>query len=58
MISGYGPHTAVPNLKSPLFRLLASFADNIHWILEHVGLYEFAPNSWIIKEFAKDVCVR
>ena len=58
LMVGYGPHTAVPHLTSPLFRLLALFSSDIHWLLEHIGLYQFAPSNWLTRALADQVCDR
>ena len=58
LMVGYGPHTAVPHLKSPLFRILSLFAHDLDWIFHEVGLYEFGPSNWLIKLVADEVCDR
>ena len=55
---GYGPHTAVPHLTSPLFRIMSLFAHDIDWLFNEVGLYEFGPSNWLIKLLADEVCDR
>lgn len=56
LMVGYGPHTTVPHLKSPLFRLLSTFSHDVDWILNAIGLYEFGPSNWFLKLLADEVC--
>ena len=58
LMVGYGPHTSVPHLTSPLFRLLSLFSSDIQWLLEHIGLYQFAPSNWLTQLLADQVCDR
>ena len=55
---GYGPHTVVPHIQSYLFRLLALFSGDIQWLMDHVGLFQFAPSNWLMKIVADRVCDR
>jgi len=56
LMVGYGPHTVVPNMISPVFSVMSHFADDIQWILENLGLYEFLPSNWLIEWMATAVC--
>jgi len=58
LMVGYGPHTVIPNLFSPLFRIMSEFSDDIHWLLDHAGLYDFAPSNWLVRYLADEVCDR
>ena len=58
LMVGYGPHTSVPHLSSPLFRFLARFSGSIHWLLQEIGMYEFMPSSWLVHALAEKVCDR
>merc|ERR1711892_145178 len=56
LMVGYGPHTVVPNMISPVFSVMSHFADDIQWILENLGLYEFLPSNWLIEWMATAAC--
>lgn len=56
LMVGYGPHTIVPNLVSPIFKLLTNYMDDLQFILEHLGIYDFMPSNWLIQWLASEVC--
>merc|ERR1739838_1008706 len=56
LIVGYGAHTAVPNLTSPVFRLMSMFSNNFQWIMDHLGVYEFVPSNWLINWISAQFC--
>eukprot|EP00092_Neocalanus_flemingeri_P040675 GFUD01044286.1.p1 GENE.GFUD01044286.1~~GFUD01044286.1.p1 ORF type:complete len:433 (+),score=113.78 GFUD01044286.1:321-1619(+) len=56
LMVGYGPHTIVANMISPVFGLMSQFANDIQWILDYLGLYEFLPSNWLIEWWAAKVC--
>jgi len=56
LMIGYGAHTVVPNIVSPIFEILNRFAGDIEWISEHLGIYEVAPSNWLMDWFASEVC--
>ena len=58
LMVGYGPHTAVPNLSSKIFRVLANYSGSLSWLFQQVGLYEFMPSSWLVRALAEKVCDR
>lgn len=56
LMVGYGPHTIVPHMTSPIFTLMAKYMDNLEFILEHLGIYEFAPSNWLMQWLASEIC--
>jgi len=56
LMVGLGPHTVIPHLTSPLFRLLATWAPELDWILQDLGVRQFAPSSWLTRWLARKVC--
>ena len=45
LMVGYGPHTVVPNMISPVLSLMANFSHDIQWFLDYLGLYDFLPSN-------------
>lgn len=56
LMVGYGAHTKVPHMYSPLFRLLADYVKDIRWLMEALGLHQFLPSSWLMDWVASKVC--
>eukprot|EP00092_Neocalanus_flemingeri_P025080 GFUD01027196.1.p1 GENE.GFUD01027196.1~~GFUD01027196.1.p1 ORF type:complete len:433 (+),score=105.33 GFUD01027196.1:337-1635(+) len=56
LMVGYGAHTAVPHITSPVFKLLAYFAKNLQWISDNFGVDKFLPSNWLIQWWASEVC--
>lgn len=56
LMVGYGPHTRVPHMTSPLFKVMAYFVKEGKWILEHLGIYNFLPSNWLTEFVASEVC--
>merc|ERR1719347_1724424 len=56
LMQGYGAHTIIQHMTSPLFTFLAEYMSEEMWILEHLGVYDFMPSNWLIEQVAARVC--
>lgn len=56
LMVGYGAHTRVPHMYSPLFRLLAYYVNDLKWLVDTIGLHAFMPSSWVRDYLASKVC--
>ena len=56
LMVGYGAHTVVPNMISPVISMMAYFADDIQSLLNYLGIYEFLPSNWLMEWWATKVC--
>jgi len=56
LMVGYGPHTTVQHMQSPVFNLLAEYVDNIQWILSELSVYDFLPSNALLDWAASKVC--
>lgn len=55
LMVGYGAHTVVQHMTSPV-RLLAPFAMDVQWLMEHLGMYQFKPSLLLTEWFASIAC--
>jgi len=55
LMVGYGAHTVVQHMTSPV-RLVAPFAMDVQWLMEHLGMYQFKPSLLLTEWFASIAC--
>ena len=41
---------------SPVISLMSHFANDIQWLLDYLGLYDFLPSNWLMEWWAAKVC--
>jgi len=56
LMVGYGSHTRVPNMTSPLFKWMARWLPEMRWLLRVVGVHQFMPANWLMDWIASEVC--
>jgi len=56
LMVGYGGHTVVSHMWSPLFRTLSYYVGDLSWLIDHLGLHQFMPSSWLRSWLASEVC--
>merc|ERR550519_546293 len=56
LMVGYGAHTRVPHLSSPLLSWMAYWLEDLQWLKNTLGLHEFLPSNWLMEWLSSEVC--
>jgi len=56
LMVGYGAHTRVPHMSSPLFLWLSYWMEDLQWLMKTLGIHEFLPSSWLMEWLSSEVC--